>query len=121
MWIYRQQSGELYSPERQLVGHGYSGFGEGKNNPEKECLRDVGPLPRGMYRIGKPYDTPAHGPHVMALTPMPETNTHGRGGFLIHGDSVQHPGTASHGCIILPRTIREAISYSNDDKLQVVV
>src|ERR1035438_5538324 len=40
---------------------------------------------------------------VQALTPESGTNTFGREGFLIHGDSVQNPGTASHGCIILPQ------------------
>jgi hypothetical protein len=44
----------------------------------------------------------------------------GRDGFLIHGDSVEHPGTASHGCIIMSRAIREAIAQSDDHELNVV-
>lgn len=40
--------------------------------------------------------------------------------FRIHGDSIRAPGTASHGCIILPRAIRDRIWASGDRALQVV-
>ena len=30
------------------------------------------------------------------------TETHRRSGFLMHGDSKPHPGSASNGCIVLP-------------------
>ena len=61
-----------------------------------------------------------HGPFVLRLTPAPTNEMFGRDGFLIHGDSIEHPGSASHGCIILPRAIREAIAKSDDDTLHVV-
>jgi hypothetical protein len=35
---------------------------------------------------------------------------HGRTEFLIHGDSVDAPGTASEGCIILSPAIRKKIA-----------
>jgi hypothetical protein len=44
----------------------------------------------------------------------------GRSGFLIHGDSIIRPGTASRGCIILAREIREQIAASGDADLEVV-
>ncbi|HYE46677.1 MAG TPA: hypothetical protein VEA44_12995, partial [Caulobacter sp.] len=44
----------------------------------------------------------------------------GRSAFRIHGDSVRAPGTASKGCIILPRAVREAIWRSGDRDLEVV-
>ena len=97
-----------------------SGPGEGQNNPDLEYIHDVGPIPKGVYDIGPPHDTPTHGPLVLALTPEPGTNTFRRDGFLIHGDSVQNPGTASHGCIILPRTVRDQIAASGDRQIQVV-
>jgi hypothetical protein len=56
----------------------------------------------------------------MALIPKEGTDTFGRSGFLIHGDSVAMPGTASHGCIILSRDLREQISASGDNQLEVV-
>ena len=119
MWTYEQRSGAL-GKDGQRVATGYSGFGDGKNNPDLENVHDVGPIPRGVYAIGPPHDTTAHGPHVMALTPLPDTNTFSREGFLIHGDSLQNPGTASHGCIILPPDVRKQISASGDTEIQVV-
>ncbi|MGD0773196.1 MAG: tlde1 domain-containing protein [Candidatus Solibacter sp.] len=120
MWTYDQLSGALGKDGQQVATGGYSGFGQGKNNPDMENVPDVGPIPRGIYDIGPIHDTTTHGPHVMALTPEPGTDTLGRDGFLIHGDSVENPGTASHGCIILPRTVRDQISASGDTQIQVV-
>ena len=39
----------------------------------------------------------------MPLIPSPTNEMFGRSEFLIHGDSLEHPGAASEGCIILPR------------------
>ena len=33
--------------------------GGGKNNPDAQCRQDVGPLPRGDYRIGAPIAGPS--------------------------------------------------------------
>jgi len=118
MWNYSQSSGVL-THNFIRVGMGYSGHGEGKNNPSLQNVPDVGPCPQGRYSIGAMHDTETHGPHVMALTPESGTNTFGRSGFLIHGDSLEHPGAASEGCIILPRPIRDQISASNDYELTV--
>lgn len=119
MWTYHQSSGQLFHDE-ELIGAGYSGFGLGKNNPEKEELSNYGPIPQGWYTIGPPHDTQAHGPHVLPLTPAKETEMYGRSEFLIHGDSLKTPGTASKGCIILNRAIRDKISESGDNQLTVV-
>jgi len=101
---------------------GYSGFGAGKNNPALEYEPNIGPIPRGLYQIGAPEDPDGgpHGPFVLPLTPDPANQMFGRSGFLIHGDSVLHPGTASRGCIILDDAIREQIAASGDDQLQVI-
>ena len=122
MWTYRQQTGEFFDAEGELVETGYSGFGEGKNNPDREDEHDVGPIPRGVYTIGATefVDTSGpHGPFVLPLTPDQSNEMFGRDSFLIHGDSVSHPGAASHGCIILSRVTREAIAASDDDELTV--
>lgn len=119
MWIYHQVNGDMFK-DLQWVARGYSGFGEGKNDPEKQTIHDVGPIPRGNYSIGPPHDTADHGPHVLRLTPVAGTEMFGRDGFLIHGDSIAHPGTASHGCIILGPDTRHRISGSGDNELQVV-
>ena len=115
-WLYSQSSGRL-THDGEMAGTGYSGTGKGRNNPGMEDHQNLGPIPRGRYRIGRAYDTASHGPHVMALTPI-EHNARGRSGFLIHGDNRRHD--ASKGCIILPRDIRDRISSSGDDVLEVV-
>jgi hypothetical protein len=112
MICYHQRTGQLYEvvwPFLPPLAIGYSGHGLGKNAPGLEDHARVGPIPQGLYFIGPPRDTPDHGPFVLPLDPCPGTDTHGRSGFLIHGDSKEHPGEASLGCIILPRPIREQI------------
>lgn len=100
-----------------VIGIGYSGTGDGKNNPEMEAVRMIGPLPRGDYEIGPIYDTLHLGPRVMPLTPIGH-DALGRSGFFIHGDNAKHD--ASHGCIILPRGVRELIGAAGDRHLRVV-
>jgi hypothetical protein len=51
---------------------------------------------------------------------MAGTYTYGRDGFMIHGDSIANPGTASEGCIVLRRNERQAIWESNDHVIEVV-
>lgn len=119
MFIYKQSTGLLSGNGLQFTG--YSGFKEGKNNPSLQDRPSVGPIPQGRWIIqGPPFDTSTHGPFVMRLLPEEGTNTFGRSGFLIHGDSIIHPGMASLGCIILPRTIREAVWHSEDRDLIVI-
>lgn len=117
--MYEVESGELVNPEGELVGIGYSGSPIARNDVTMEQEHDVGPLPRGVYKISEPVDTPTHGPYVMSLTPQ-EGNMYGRSGFLIHGDSIEHPGAASHGCIVLGRPLREMIGRSIDHELEVM-
>lgn len=121
MWFYDQRTG-LLSHNGVRVARGYSGLGPAKNNPSWQDHRDIGPIPRGRYQISTPecVDAPGpHGPYVLGLTPDPQNEMFGRAGFLIHGDSIAHPGTASHGCLILPRPIRSLIADSGDSQLTV--
>lgn len=119
-WTYAQRTGDLQQDGKQ-VSAGYSGANEGKNNPAMEDVPDVGPIPRGDWTIsGPPADSKDHGPYVLRLTPAASTETYGRSGFLMHGDSKEHPGGASHGCIVLPRTAREEVWTSGDRDLEVV-
>jgi hypothetical protein len=119
-WTYSQKNGELQQ-DGEPVAHGYSGAGAGKNNPDMEHVANVGPIPAGDWSItGPPVDTAEHGPYVLKLEPVAETQTFGRSGFLMHGDSKEHPGCASHGCVILPRSVREQVWNSGDRDLEVV-
>jgi hypothetical protein len=119
MWTFEQKTGKLLH-DGASVGVGYSGHGEGKCNPERERERGVGPIPRGFWAIGPAHFSDTKGPVVMRLTPLSGTETYGRSGFLIHGDSIHVPGTASLGCIVLPRALRLAIAESGDTDLEVV-
>jgi hypothetical protein len=119
MWTYEQWTGRLLH-DGSYAGSGYSGHAEGKNNPEHEKDHAIGPIPQGWYKIGPPKDTKTHGPYVLELTPAPENEMYGRSGFLIHGDSIKKPGTASQGCIILVPALRIRIWKSEDTELTVV-
>jgi hypothetical protein len=119
-WVYEIVSGRLYDSAGAIVAIGYSGQPDHKNDPQSVSLHDQGPIPPGRYDINAPVDTVTHGPFVLSLTPDPSNQMFGRGGFLLHGDSVVAPGTASEGCVIMPRTIREQVWQSGDRELHVM-
>ena len=126
-WTWAIDSGSLYDKNGELQGKGYAGgdcgaYPPGVNNPSCCDVPKVGPLPPGHYTIGAPQDTITHGPYVLPLTPNPGNQMYGRGGFLIHGDSILAPGRqeASEGCIVLPLGVREQIWNSGDHDLGVV-
>ena len=120
MWTYVQKTGELWDGGGVLVGIGYSGHGDSLNNPADEALHNRGPIPCGEYAVLSPRTTVKHGPCVLPLRPGLENRMYGRDGFLIHGDSIKKPGTASLGCIIMARAVRQRIWDSGDHELKVV-
>lgn len=122
MFTFVQRNGGWYSPSGVLIGHGYSGFPpDGVNNPKMQGVRGVGPIPQGMWHTdGNPYDSDTTGLYSIKLVPMPGTNVFGRGSFRMHGDLLFHPGFASHGCIVLPRSFREGFWDSGDHQIHVV-
>lgn len=120
MWKYEQSTGKMYKPDGKLAATGYAGKGEHKNKPASQQIVGMGPLPVGAYTISAPRTSTKTGPYAMDLVPNPENAMFGRSAFQIHGDSIKQPGTASSGCIILPRNIREAIWASGDRNLIVV-
>ena len=125
MLTFSSKTGEL-KRDGVLIGRGYAGAGAGKLNPDMETVPDVGPLPRGKYSVqvitihGIPADYERKKAPVFRLTPHADTNTFGRAGFLIHGDSVSAPGTASQGCIVVGRDIREDVLKKRDAELEVI-
>lgn len=141
MWSYKQATGQIQDFKGFRFGCSYAGHGEGKNNPVLQYVRggcrwdadkklwvpvdgltsdDFGPLPCGIYTMQEPVDTEKHGPFVLWLTPGIGNEMFGRSEFGIHGDSIEHPGLASEGCICSPRTIREVMWRSNDHNIQVL-
>jgi hypothetical protein len=119
-WTYVQSTGVMLDAQGKALAIGYSGADQCKNISADQNVHGLGPLPVGSYTIHPPVDTMTHGPYVLWLTPDPLNEMFGRSGFGIHGDSIVNPGTASEGCIIMPRFARERISESGDNTLKVV-
>jgi type VI secretion system (T6SS) effector TldE1-like protein len=115
--VYHQSTGKVTLDDKE-IGQGYSGKGEGKNKPDKEDVKNVGPIPQGLYTIGKAREYKKM-PDCFDLTPDGH-DAHGRTEFLIHGDSKTDPGNASEGCIILPPDVRKKIAETGVAKLRVV-
>lgn len=128
-WKYCQKTGFL--PHNGiLVVVGYSGNGEGFNNPALEHVADVGPLPCGRYKIvGPPFNHPKHGPYCLHIVPDKETRkkilAYGRDpdSFLFHGKPLppRDINSGSEGCIcVSPAEKRSYIYQSGDADLEVV-
>lgn len=121
MWTFSQSSGALTDAGGRHIATGYSGHGDGLNNPAMQDVPSVGPLPQGLYSLGAPVDHPELGPFAIPLIPHAGNQMFGRDGFYLHGDEVGHVGEhlASHGCIVADRPAREAIWASGDHALKV--
>lgn len=127
-WIYKQSTGQLTHVDPNgsstNVGNGYAGHGQGVNNPAMQNVSGTGPLPQGSYSIGDQQDNRTGGgtnlPGSMRLTPNPSNNMFGRAGFLIHGDNSRGNRSASEGCMIFNRGIRNLIGNSGDNTLRVI-
>lgn len=124
MWTWHQAAGELRH-NGKLVSRGYSGKGRGKNNPSMQHMQAMGPIPRGDWKLIDVYNSKRVGPFAITVHAADGTaddrhDETGRSAFRIHGDSIKAPGTASMGCIILPRAIREQMWRSGDRDLRVV-
>jgi len=118
--VYKQSTGEWFH-EGELLGTGYAGRDNGKNNPSMQGVHNIGPIPEGWYTIGEVITNGGHlGPYVFPLTPDDSNEMFGRGGFFLHGDSISNPGSASNGCIIQNRLVRTHIFQTGDKRLQVI-
>jgi hypothetical protein len=102
---------------------GYSGHGNGVNNPAMQNVPNIGPIPQGTYTIGEPEVYHSHGGDLansMKLTPDPSNVMYGRGGFWIHAGMADGSQTASEGCIIFDSAARQMIINSGIRILQVI-
>jgi RHS repeat-associated protein len=125
-WIYSQSTGQIsHQPSATLgggppqpIGTGYSGNGQGLNNPAMQGKPFVGPIPQGDYDIGQATST--KGPLTLPLNPQHGTNTFGRDAFRIHGDNSKGDQSASEGCVVTSRNVRNQIHNSPDRTLRVI-
>ena len=117
-WIYSQSTGELWHDDK-LIGKGYSGNLTNKNNPDRQHVRGMGPLPRGTYQITG--HSRSKGPMTIILKQI-AGDSFGRSAFRIHGEKVPPalPGFASEGCIIMQPAVRAKIILSGDHTLEVI-
>ena len=105
-WRYEQSTGRLYRGS-ELIETGYSGSLTNKNNPDRQQVRGMGPLPRGIYRIAG--HSTSKGPITIILEQI-TGETFGRSAFRIHGERVNKPaGFASEGCIIMSQATRRRV------------
>ena len=96
---------------------GSAGREAGRNSPAHQCVKNVGPLPVGDYRM-RIVDHPRFAFPAIRLDPEKGTQTCGRSGFWIHG------GTVSEGCILIQRQERLAIAAlvgAGFDTLRVLI
>lgn len=116
MVSFKISTGELFAqPDPDgvysLIGHGYSGNGDAINDPAQTDKHAHGPLPVGHYSIGSAEDRPQSvGAFALPLTPDPANQMFGRSGFFVHGDNPQQNQTASDGCVVTARPVREIIA-----------
>lgn len=116
---YYQKTG-LITLFSKLIGVGYSGHGDGLNNPKLDTVVAVGPIPSGLWEITD-WTITGHdkGPLVATLRAIALDKDSHRAGFLIHGDNKQQDHSASHGCIVASYSIRKQLFQSNQTKLLV--
>lgn len=124
-WVYEQSTGRLYSPDGAHAATGYAGGNEGKNpegvnNHAMQAMPNIGPLPVGFYTIGVPIAESKLGPFAIPLNPYITNSMFGRGDFYCHGDTSQMNHSASEGCIIMPRVVRNELAASTDKQLAVI-
>jgi RHS repeat-associated protein len=118
LWHFPPQGGAA-----EFVGEGYSGKGDGLNNPLYQLEPNVGPIPEGEYRIGPPQWGMPKGDPIFPLTPKPGTwfpENRNPASFLIHADNKCECFNASSGCIVLPQGVRKYIAGNGDPDLRVV-
>jgi hypothetical protein len=122
MWVYAQRTGNMFHRLGAAVSFltkGYSGRGDGENNPAKQCESDFGPVPQGRYLIRPPIEF-NHMQDCLRLVPDPGNEMCGRSGFWIHDGVFTGPhGDTSHGCICMHHAARLVIWGSDDHELLV--
>ena len=120
MWLWISRKGALLDANTDRREFGYAGRGSGRNNPDWQHVKSIGPIPEGLYTIQAPHDSEVTGPYTLTLVPDESNTMFGRSSFAMHGDSIKEPGTASHGCIVVSRKTRTEVWESGDHRLRVV-
>src|SRR5271157_4116869 len=114
-WKHEQSTGKIWNANNTYLDTGYAGRDKGKNNPSMEGVKGIGPLPHGTWQPVELFEEhPMVGKFAVRVEPANEetlqrVRSYGRDpkSFFMHGDSIEHPGLASHGCMVHQRPTRE--------------
>lgn len=118
-WTYSQSRGRVTHTASGFDA--YSGRHAGLNQPLMQMFKDIGPIPRGRYKMMQPYDSTNLGAYVIRLTPFPCNEMFGRRDFTMHSERIMGPaGEASHESIVIACQARHAMWKSGDRELVVV-
>jgi Protein of unknown function (DUF2778) len=116
--VFNISNGLIHLDDGTELGTAYSGNGPSMNNPNDVSVKNHGPIPPGLYSIGRPVNfIGGVGQLALPLEPDKINVMYGRSGFFIHGDNSKFNHSASDGCIITARSVREFIS--NYPKIRV--
>ena len=111
--VYNVSTGviQLVDPQAGVkgLGVGYSGHGSFINDPSREAEAGLGPIPVGVWKMGRAVHHQNLGPAAIPLSPFGH-NARGRTEFFIHGDNGRGDRSASRGCIVLPRYCRTILA-----------
>ncbi len=113
-WKFESGTGKIWGSTNNYLGIGYAGQGAGKCNPEMENVKGIGPLPHGLWKPVQFFAVhPTVGKDAVRVDPadqetLDRVKKYGRDpmSFFMHGDSIEHPGLASHGCMVEQHDIR---------------
>jgi hypothetical protein len=119
--VFDRHNGLLTVDGKVVSTHTWAGHGNAANDPSREREKEIGPLPAGVYLMGKMIMDGGHlGPHIIPLTQV-EGDHYDRSGFFFHGDEANDTDhRASDGCMIDARNIRDYIDTISPRYIRVV-
>ena len=127
---WSQSKGQMTDDDGHAIATGWAGNNKnpkwnprktpGKNCTAYEDMHNIGPLPRGLYKVGQWGPHPELGELSATLTQI-DGETFGRDSFYIHGPDKdpEFYGEESRGCIVLPHDQRLKVAALNPTMVKV--
>lgn len=116
--VYDISARAVYLPGgTKLEAH--SGLGSLMDNPAFVDKRMVGATPPNVYDL-KPREKLFHGVEALRMTPVGESEMHGRTGLLVHS-YLLGPNGDSNGCVSIKDYDRFLAAYKNGEVKRLVV
>ena len=118
MFVYSVTACALWQSDGKLIStECASGYGDARNMSRLDDMADIGPIPRGLWCILKPFDSKILGAHVMTLLPFNIVGGNMRAGFSMIGNGKLKAGVNGIG---MPMGVRLKVSRSKDTELLVI-